>query len=680
MDRSAHESSLLPSFFRFRSMSFFERSSDLQVYGGNFYAVAGDMNIERPVEDSWTSPSDVRVLGAQRSKPESARYTPYNALTRPWGQSNAPSSSRRLTSGTSPTTESWFTTFDYTSLPEYFPEPQPSETTVSLYPGEEQFLSLISPQAISTNPDFHTLNHTISCPPTDLRPLQIVQRGNELPSQRTEGCSEQFGIYLPDKYTTTIHGGTFVSQTRPGEKGIDKLHNVAALEALHDSADSFPQPRCHPETRTKMLEDLQEWSQETDPTSSILWLFGPAGAGKSAIMRTLSSQLQDTGRLGGCFFFKRGHPTRGNAKALFVTIAYQLALDIPWLKGPISQVVERNPSILARSIEIQLQKLISEPCRMQPDRNPLTILIDGLDECEGQNVHLEILRAIRNSFTEHFLPLRFIIASRPEAHIREMFESSFYDGVHRPFNVERSFDDVRTFFLDEFERIHHEHRQTMSTVSLPWPLPDVVDNLVRKSSGYFIYASTVIKFIDDKNYRPAERLIIIMKDQTGSDSAFEALDQLYINILFAAPIAKQPLIIPILCAITNFTLTPSFLDKLLGLENGDSRLFLRGLCSVFDVPSEENKEWDAQISAHHASFFDFLNDPKRSQNFYVGGLPDRMTLVHYFMRFARGHRFQRFCQYWDPISRYVFHVLGPCRVVNFEFETNAVSFILQDLA
>ncbi|KAE9393513.1 hypothetical protein BT96DRAFT_217147 [Gymnopus androsaceus JB14] len=177
-----------------------------------------------------------------------------------------------------------------------------------------------------------------------------------------------------------------------------------------------------------MLKDLQKWTLGTDPTSSnILWLYGPAGAGKSAIMQTLSCQLQDAGRLGGCFFFKRGHATRGNARALFATIAYQLAIGVPWLKGPISQIVENNPSIVGRSIETQLRELISEPCRTSKHRDPVTILIDGLDECEGHHVHLEILRAIRNSLADH-LPLRVIIASRPEAHIQEMFESPLYHG------------------------------------------------------------------------------------------------------------------------------------------------------------------------------------------------------------------------------------------------------------
>ncbi|KAE9383869.1 hypothetical protein BT96DRAFT_784587, partial [Gymnopus androsaceus JB14] len=174
--------------------------------------------------------------------------------------------------------------------------------------------------------------------------------------------------FFENSHRIHINGGNFIAAG--GDVNIEqdalavRLYLVAAtLEALHDPVESFPQPRCHPETREKMLKDLQEWTLGADPTSSnILWLYGPAGAGKSAIMQTLSCQLQDAGRLGGCFFFKRGHATRGNARTLFATIAYQLAIGVPWLKGPISQIVEDNPSIVGRSIDTQLQELISEPC------------------------------------------------------------------------------------------------------------------------------------------------------------------------------------------------------------------------------------------------------------------------------------------------------------------------------
>ncbi|KAF7372998.1 NACHT domain-containing protein [Mycena sanguinolenta] len=90
-------------------------------------------------------------------------------------------------------------------------------------------------------------------------------------------------------------GGNFTmnNNVREGERGIDILHRMVALEAIHDSAESFPQPKCHPETRTKMLQDLCKWALDRNAQHSILWLHGPAGSGKSAIMQTLARKLQD---------------------------------------------------------------------------------------------------------------------------------------------------------------------------------------------------------------------------------------------------------------------------------------------------------------------------------------------------------------------------------------------------
>ncbi|KAF9077800.1 hypothetical protein BDP27DRAFT_1357195 [Rhodocollybia butyracea] len=401
-------------------------------------------------------------------------------------------------------------------------------------------------------------------PPANLRPTQTFRETDGFASQHTED-SERSDRYLPPNYnrsTTNINDCTFVSHARQGEKGIDKLHSVAVLEALHDSADSFPNQDAIPKRAQKCSKICR----------SGRWIKTPAATFCGCLDRQGPEKCWPAW---GCFFFKRAHTKRGNEKALFVTIAYQLAISVPWLKGPISQVVEDDPSVVARSIEIQLQKLISEPCRMHPNQTPLTILIDGLDECE-----------------EHFLPLRFIIASRPEAHIREMFESSVYHGVYRIFNVEQSFDDVRTYFLDEFARIHREH----------------------------------------------QRLAIVMKDQVGPDSAFDALDQLYIDILSTVPITKRHKLTPILCALANFDFYPNSLDRLLGMEIGDTHLSLRSLHSIIYVPSESEVD-EAEdlesvvISGHHASFYEFLDDPKRSQNFYVGGLHHRMDLARSTLRF-----------------------------------------------
>ncbi|KAJ7488787.1 hypothetical protein B0H11DRAFT_1720300, partial [Mycena galericulata] len=248
---------------------------------------------------------------------------------------------------------------------------------------------------------------------------------------------------------------------------IDVLHRAIALEALYDFTGSFPQPRCHPETRTKMLDNLYKWVVQSYSRSagSMFWLHGPAGAGKSAIMQTLCQRLQDDGRLGGSFFFKRGDATRGNAKVLFATLAYQLAIHDRRLKGPILQSVEDDPSVVGRDMDVQLCKLVVEPCQSLDDAAPIILLIDGLDECQGTHAQQTILSLIGDTVRQHPSTFRFLVASRPELHIREKLAESSLHELYVSDNVEQSFTDIRLYFRDEFARIHREHGETMGSMS-----------------------------------------------------------------------------------------------------------------------------------------------------------------------------------------------------------------------
>ncbi|KAJ7754642.1 hypothetical protein DFH07DRAFT_743774 [Mycena maculata] len=393
---------------------------------------------------------------------------------------------------------------------------------------------------------------------------------------------------------------------------MDILRQVAAGDAFHDSAERYPQPKCHPETRSQLLETLREWSSTNDPCSRVLWLHGPAGAGKSVIAQSFCKNLEAEGRLGASFFFRRGHPSRGNGNKLFSTIAYQLAVLIP----EFAETVEKDPTVLDRSISLQAQRLILEPSQQAIRGRPLVVVIDGLDECKHHNVQQEILRSLGDVIQKP-VPLRFLVASRPEPHIREIFGSPGVNGFHLAVNINQSFDDVRRYFVAEFTRIHREHHETMAMVPPPWPSREVVETLVQKSSGYFIYASTVIKFVDDKDFRPTERLDIVMgsaSSEPGDESPFLALDQLYIQILSQTRPAARPRLLRILAAIfSKLGLQIRHIEQLLELKRGDIRLAFRSLHSVLEAP----KEADFQIHFHHASFGDFLSNPAHSGEFYV---------------------------------------------------------------
>jgi hypothetical protein len=166
----------------------------------------------------------------------------------------------------------------------------------------------------------------------------------------------------------------------------------------------------------------------------------------------------------------------------------------------------------------------------------------------------------------------------------------------------------------------------MAMIPEPWPSPEIIDDLVKKSSGYFIYVSTIIKFIDDKKFRPTERLAVI----TGMAEPcfgvpFAALDQLYTQILAEVP--AQPQFLKILTVIAaKISFWPTHIEQLLELEPGDVQMSLHSLHSVINFPE------DGQISTHHTSFCDFLLDPARAGIFYIGGCQHRTDLSRHILK------------------------------------------------
>ncbi|KAJ7190689.1 hypothetical protein GGX14DRAFT_579596 [Mycena pura] len=479
------------------------------------------------------------------------------------------------------------------------------------------------------------------------------------PLQDTANNSPFPWVHPLEAPVTSINSGTFIGGNlnhiqHPSETGLHILHRAIAGDAFHDSADRYPQPRCHPDTRLKMLDMLRYWAhgnglpknwtaEDHDPApedpefcedqgSRLLWLHGPAGSGKSAISQSFCQKLQADNLLGGSFFFKRGHPSRGNAKKLFPTIAYQLALLLPSFKHFVSQRMESDPAIVDRSLVNQLQALIIEPCRNSAPPQPMIIVIDGLDECEGHDIQEEILRSVAHAMHEEHISLRFFVASRPEPHITEIFREPALEKFHHSLFIDQSFKDVRKYLEDEFNRIRREHRFTMATI--PSPSSETIEGLVEKSSGYFIYAAIVIRFIDDRNFRPTDRLETVLGiKECNSESPFDSLDQLYLQILSFVPPDSRSQLLRILTVIgAGLLLHPFHIEQLLELKMGDCHLILRGLHSIVSVPApEEGVDGGFICTGYHASFLDFLNNSTRSGTFFVGGTQQRVELAGHIL-------------------------------------------------
>ena len=416
-------------------------------------------------------------------------------------------------------------------------------------------------------------------------------------------------------------------------EGLHILRLGVSLGAIHDSSERYPAPNCHPDTRKAVRQIILDWIRDESSSSSFFWLYGPAGAGKTAILQAIAEFLCSPSgsdqSFGGSFFFSRGKQGRDQGHFLFSTIAYQLALEVPGLRQCVNRIMVSDPILHTKSMAVQLQNLIVKAFKglsPLPQRSYL-VIIDGLDECHDKAAQQSILRLLCEAITVHKLPLRFLIGSRPESHIRARFDQkSLYTITHRvvldeTFNPGR---DIQVFLRDGFAEICAENSSIMSHVEQPWPSEGIIALLVQRSSGQFIYAATVLKFVGADFCSPTKQLELVLKPDP---MAFSDLDQLYTQILSVYP--SNVNIVQILGIITaSHGELAEVIEDIFELEKGQLKQVLRGLLSL--MKDEEDggdlKKWERlnksvipYVIPHfaHASFSDYLIDSSRSGRFHV---------------------------------------------------------------
>jgi NACHT domain len=415
--------------------------------------------------------------------------------------------------------------------------------------------------------------------------------------------------------------------------GLHILSQFTSLGAIHDSSERFPPPKCHPDTRHEVIGIVMRWIEDDNPDSSVFWIYGPAGAGKSAIVQTLAELIQASGRCyGGSFFFSRGKIGRDQAHHLFTTIAYQLAFHNTSFREHLNQILYENPTLPSKPINIQMQALIVEPlAKLNGSLHSVpVIIVDGLDECNGHDAQQLILTVIAEAQRKSRTSLRFLVASRPEAHIRETFDSNQLYTMTRRLVLDEKFNpnkDIEVYLKDGFNSIYEQHKQFMADIEKPWPSDGVIDLLVQKASGQFIYAATVLKFVGEEYYRPNKQLDIVLQPTPRRSTAFPDLDALYTQILLTCPHRASLLLILGTILTFHCPQLPEVIEDIFQMERNEVNLVLRSLRSLVRIPGlechgsqhdeEAEGEDDKGLRFYHASFHDFLVDQNRSGPFYI---------------------------------------------------------------
>ncbi|EKM81452.1 hypothetical protein AGABI1DRAFT_69674 [Agaricus bisporus var. burnettii JB137-S8] len=282
-----------------------------------------------------------------------------------------------------------------------------------------------------------------------------------------------------------------------------------------------------------LVHEYDEWK--------ILWVRGSAGTGKSAVAQSFADSCEEKEILGASYFFSR-IAGRDKLETVVPTLVYELARSVPEYHSFVEHRLAKDHILLRNSPPVQFRKLIVEPfanLQRERPRKPIVIILDGLDECQGANAQREILEMITNAIrTNPDLPLRWLIFSRPEAHLKNAFSPMSECGREELIIDTECRENVERYVKDRLVKIKATYNDM---IPADWPPQNKLRKLLDAVSGLFIFASTCLNYIGDSEgadpVSQLDSLLLFLRRSQGvvSRNPLAALDLLYSRILQDIP-------------------------------------------------------------------------------------------------------------------------------------------------
>ncbi|KAH8802362.1 mycorrhiza-induced NACHT/WD-repeat protein [Flagelloscypha sp. PMI_526] len=341
------------------------------------------------------------------------------------------------------------------------PPPQPTRLTPELLPVQTPSIRLGVSDSLSQihqNSDIHT------------------GRGGDGTGGGTGGRGGDFNSH---NITNNFHGQEFSIR--------DKLEISRDAPFNSDAAQTLGRRECTPNTRLNILREIISWAKDKNRPllSSLFWIFGLAGTGKSTIAQSVCETLEKDGLLASSYFCSLQLDSR-NSKHIVPSIAYHLATRYPIFKKHLASKLRDDPECAFSRISSQFRDLLCVPWGLfikeveAAPLQPCVIVIDALDECDNGN---EVLGVILDAIDRDELPgIRFLATSRPvDALVQKALKMRRGPQIalHEVKKEEVS-GDIRLFFEEQL----HE------TVE-----PATIHQLTARADGLFIFASTLVKHV-----------------------------------------------------------------------------------------------------------------------------------------------------------------------------------------
>ena len=366
-------------------------------------------------------------------------------------------------------------------------------------------------------------------------------------------------------------------------------------------------------TRSRIFEMIKLWLDDCTSENRVMVISGNAGMGKSVISAVVCQRMQNAGRLSGSHFCQHNKARLRNPKIMLQSLAYQLSQLLQQYKRELVKALSGNLGEDINNLEVGelFELLFEEPLRKVDDPGKsLLMVIDGLDESEykGRN---ELLDVIDNHFSALPVWFRFCVTTRPEIIIAERLQK--LNPLHLQQDDEENVNDIRIFFETQLGNVIQSGCEEV-----------VIDALVEKADGHFLYAYLMLDFIKKNvSLLTPEELGRTLPSGVSSvyQSYFERLEKeltisedMFLTFLSALAVAKEPL--PL-----------HFVSKML-LSDIKSPAGHRKVRTAIECISTLLPVQDGCIHFFHKSVKDWLSD----------GTPDKNGMPHkFYVNENRGH-------------------------------------------
>jgi hypothetical protein len=272
----------------------------------------------------------------------------------------------------------------------------------------------------------------------------------------------------------------------------------------------------------------------------------------------------------------------------------------------LQRALEKDRTILDQRLRDQLLKVVVGPIIGVGQVGRPLIIIDGLDECGSRNGIVQLIQSLGEVMNTRRFPIRWLLISRPERDIEAAFEYHISSrSAPLWLALEDSQDDMRTYLRTNLQQVRDTFKSATKNEPREWPSKSDLEALVSLSEGLFIYASTAVQYIGDRNGSPKKKLETVLR-------VYRGLDPLYRQVIGDAQ--KSEHFDTVMGSLMHLRepLAIDDLSKLLGLDVSEVRLALAGCHSILVIPEDDGES----VRPYHASLRDFLTNKERSQDLY----------------------------------------------------------------